>query len=161
MKHDDVTPLHKKYETDNKSLKENHRPASILPILLKTLDRNMFRQMSSFFDGFFFFSSSFSKYQYGLRKASSTQQSLLDLLEKWKRSIDRSLGYPKNQYMVPFFNIFLADLFFTVNSMDIGNYVNEYTPHAAANDIDTLIASLEEGSKSFFIWFEKMINAIF
>ena len=121
----------------------------------------MFRQMSSFFDGFFFFSSSFSKYQYGLRKASSTQQSLLDLLEKWKRSIDRSLGYPENQYMVPFFNIFLADLFFTVNSMDIGNYANEYTPHAAANDIDTLIASLEEGSKSFFIWFDKMINATF
>ena len=29
--------------------------------------------------------------------------------------------------------------------MDIGNYADEYTPHAAANDIDTLIVSLEEG----------------
>ena len=71
------------------------------------------------------------------------------------------LGYPKYQYMVPFFNIFLADLFFTVKNMDIGNYADEYTPHAAANDIDTLIVSLEEGSNSFFIWFDKMINATF
>ena len=45
--------------------------------------------------------------------------------------------------------------------MDIGNYADEYTPHAAANDIDTLIVSLEEGSNSFFIWFDKMINATF
>ena len=62
------------YDSDNKSLKENHRLASILRILSKTLERNMFQQMSSFF---------------GLRKASSTQLSLLDLLDKWKRSIDR------------------------------------------------------------------------
>ena len=40
--------------------------------------------MSSFFDDIF------SKYQYGFRKGFSTQQCLLALLEKWKRSIDRS-----------------------------------------------------------------------
>ena len=39
--------------------------------------------MSSFFDDIF------SKYQYGFRKGFSTQQYLLALLEKWKRSIDR------------------------------------------------------------------------
>ena len=43
----------------------------------------MFNQMSSFFDDIF------SKYQYGFRKGFSTQQSLLALLVKWKRSIDR------------------------------------------------------------------------
>ena len=43
----------------------------------------MFKQMSSFFD------DTFSKYQYGFRKGFSTQQCLLALLEKWKRSIDR------------------------------------------------------------------------
>ena len=43
----------------------------------------MFKQMSSFFDGIF------SKYQYRFRKGFSTQQCLLALLEKWKRSIDR------------------------------------------------------------------------
>ena len=43
----------------------------------------MFKQMSSFFDGIF------SKYQYLFRKGFSTQQCLLALLEKRKRSIDR------------------------------------------------------------------------
>ena len=43
----------------------------------------MFKHMSSFFDDIF------SKYQYGFRKELGTQQSLLALLEKWKRSIDR------------------------------------------------------------------------
>ena len=80
LKHADVTPLHKKC---NKSLKENYRPVSILPILSKVFERSMFKQMSSFFDDIF------SKYQYGFRKGFSTQQCLLALLEKWKRSIDR------------------------------------------------------------------------
>ena len=52
------------------------------------------------------------------------------------------------------FNIFLADLFFIVNSTDIANYVNANTPYATANDIDSLIASLEEASKSLFTWFD-------
>ena len=43
----------------------------------------MFKQMSSLFDEIF------SKYWYGFREGFSTQQSLLALLEKWKRSIDR------------------------------------------------------------------------
>ena len=43
----------------------------------------MFKHMSSFFDDIF------SKCQYGFRKELGTQQCLLALLEKWKRSIDR------------------------------------------------------------------------
>ena len=43
----------------------------------------MFKQMSRFFDDIF------SRYQYSFRKGFSTQQCLLALLEKWKRSIDR------------------------------------------------------------------------
>ena len=41
--------------------------------------------MSSFFDDIF------SKYQYGFRKGFSTEECLLVLLEKWKRSIDRDV----------------------------------------------------------------------
>ena len=51
------------------------------------------------------------------------------------------------------FNIFLADLFFIVNSKDIVNYADDNTPYATANDIVSLIASLEEASKSLLIWF--------
>ena len=46
------------------------------------------------------------------------------------------------------FSFFLADLFFIVNSTDIANYGDDNVPHATANDIDSLIASLEEASKS-------------
>ena len=40
LKHADVTPLHKKC---NKSLKENYRPVSIIPILSRVFERSMFK----------------------------------------------------------------------------------------------------------------------
>ena len=46
------------------------------------------------------------------------------------------------------FSFFLADLFFTVNSTGIANYADDNMPHTTASDIDSLIASLEEASKS-------------
>ena len=46
------------------------------------------------------------------------------------------------------FSFFLADLFFIVNSTDISNYVDDIMPHATANDIYSLIASLEEAPES-------------
>ena len=73
--------LHKKC---NKRLKESYRPVSILLILLKVFERSMLKQMSSFF------SNIFSKYQYRFGKGFSTQQCLSALLEKWKRSTDKS-----------------------------------------------------------------------
>ena len=44
----------------------------------------MFEQMSQFFENLF------SKYQCGFWKCFSTQQCLLTMLEKWKRSVDNS-----------------------------------------------------------------------
>ena len=158
------------------------------------------------------FYDTFSKYQHGFRKGFSTQQCLLALLEKWKRSIDRGkvfgalltdlskafdclnhdlliaklnaygfslpalrlihdflsnrkqrkrisnsystwmeivFGVPQgSNFGLLLFSFFLADLFFIVNITDIANYVDDNMPYATTNDIDSLIASLEEASKS-------------
>ena len=75
LNHADVPQLHKKC---NKSLKENYRPVSILSILSKVFEKNMFQQMWWFFDDFFF------KYQYGFRKRFNTQQCVLALLKNRK-----------------------------------------------------------------------------
>ena len=81
LEHADITPLHKKGKKD---IKENYRPESILPNLSKIFEKCMFEQMPQFFENIF------SKYQCGLRKGFSTQQCLLAMLEKWKRSVDNS-----------------------------------------------------------------------
>ena len=50
IKENSLTTLNKKC---NKSLKENYRPVSILPILSKVFERSMFKQMSSFLMTYF------------------------------------------------------------------------------------------------------------
>ena len=61
-------------------------------------------------------------------------------------------GVPQGSTLGPLlFNIFLADL---LTSADIANYADDSIPYATANDIDSLIASLEKTSKSLFTWFD-------
>ena len=66
-----------------KNVKENYRPASILPFLSKIFEKNLFKQISDYFEGIF------DKHHCGFRKGYNTQQCLLKLLEKWKSSVDK------------------------------------------------------------------------
>ena len=52
------------------------------------------------------------------------------------------------------FNIFLTDLFFILNDLDIAIYADDNTPYVIADDINVLITSLEKASKILFGWFE-------
>ena len=53
-----------------------------------------------------------------------------------------------------FFNIFLADLLFILNKIDIANYADGITPYTSSSDVNRLIKSLEEASKELFKWFD-------
>ena len=68
-------------------MKDNYRPVSIVPVLSKLYERSMFKQISEFFEIIF------SKSQCGFRKGHSTQQCLLAMLEKWKRSVDSGKAF--------------------------------------------------------------------
>ena len=80
LKHADITPLYKK---GKKNIKGNYRPVSILPNLSKKLKNACLNKCHNF-------SNMFLKYQCGFRKGFITQQCLLAMLEKWKRSVDNS-----------------------------------------------------------------------
>ena len=70
-------------------------------------------------------------------------------------------GVPQGSILGPLlFNIFLADWFFIVNSMVVENYADDSTQYATANHKDSLMVSLEEASKSFFIWFDNNSSII-
>ena len=52
------------------------------------------------------------------------------------------------------FNVFLADLFFTVNDINIASYADDNTPYIIADNVDYLITSLEQASNDLFEWFK-------
>ena len=51
------------------------------------------------------------------------------------------------------FKIFLTDLFFILNKIDIANYAGDSTPYTSSNDVNGLIKSLKEASQELFKWF--------
>ena len=79
LKAADVTPIHKAKE---KIFKKNYRPVSLLPILSKVYERNMYEPIFSYFEKFM------SPYLFGYRKGHSTEQCLLVMLEMWKKALD-------------------------------------------------------------------------
>ena len=75
----EITPAHKKNE---RTLKNNYRPVSILPSLSKIFERNMYDQISGYVDKYL------SPFLCGFRKGFSTQQCLILMLERWKKAMD-------------------------------------------------------------------------
>ena len=82
LKNADITPTFKK---EDRLLKINYRPISILPTFSKIYEKIFYIQIYEYFN------SIFSKYLCGFRKGHSTQHCLLYMLENLKQSLDK--GY--------------------------------------------------------------------
>ena len=75
----DVVPIHKKNE---KTLAENYRPVSLIPVVSKLFERNMYTEIINFIE------NSLSPFLFGFRKGHSTEQCLVVMLEAWKKALD-------------------------------------------------------------------------
>ena len=79
LKMADVMPIHKK---DEKTLAKNYRPISLIPVISKLFEKNMYSEIMSFIE------NSLSSYLFGYREGHSAEQCLLIMLETWKKAID-------------------------------------------------------------------------
>ena len=80
LKKADIEPVNKK---DDPFDKTNYRPISILPVLSKAFERCLYNQIYEHID------TVLSKVQCGFRKGFSTQYSLIAMIEKWRKNMDK------------------------------------------------------------------------
>ena len=74
----DVTPIHKK---DALTSLKNDRPVSLIPIVSKLFERDMYSQILAYIETFL------SPYLFGYRQGYITEQCLIVMLEKWKKHL--------------------------------------------------------------------------
>ena len=80
MKAAEVIPIFKKNDDLGK---ENYRPVSVLLHVSKIIERVMYTQIENFME------DKLSKLLTGFRKNHSTQHCLVNMLEKWKNTLDK------------------------------------------------------------------------
>ena len=76
----EVTPVFKK---EDELSKENYRPVSVLSHASKIFERIVFNQLNLLFESWF------SSQLTGFRKNHSTQNALLNMIEKWKQALEK------------------------------------------------------------------------
>ena len=77
----DVTPIPK---TKDNILFKQYRPVSLIPIISKLFDSNMFDQLSAYINKFL------SPYLFGYRKGHITEQCFMVMIESWRKALDRN-----------------------------------------------------------------------
>ena len=80
LKHSEVISLFKK---EYPLKKENYRPVSLLPHLSKVFERIIYKQINEYME------NKLSKFITGFRKLHGTQHSMVSMLEKWRKALDK------------------------------------------------------------------------
>ena len=80
MKKAEIIPVYKK---DDPLKKENYSPVSLLLYMSKIFERLIYKQINGYM------CDKLSKYITGFRKCHGTQHSLLVMLEKWEKALDK------------------------------------------------------------------------
>ena len=79
LKFANLIPIYKKEDRTNK---ENYRPVSLLPIISKIFERDMYNQILNHINSYL------SPYLFGFRKGYSTELCLSVMIEQWKKALD-------------------------------------------------------------------------
>ena len=80
LKQSEVIPVYKKLDHLQK---ENYRPVSLLPHISKVFERVIYNQINSFME------NKISKCVTSFRKSYGMQHSLIVMLEKWKKALNK------------------------------------------------------------------------
>ena len=80
MKQSEVLPLFKK---EDPLKKENYRPVSLLPHLSKIFERIIYKKINVYIE------SKLSKFVIGFKKLNGTQHSMITMLEKWRKALNK------------------------------------------------------------------------
>ena len=122
LKRAQVTPLHKKNETMNKS---NFIPVSILTSISKLYEKVISEQLSQYFEDIF------DRYLCAFRKGQGCQTTLLRLLEDWKQALD------KNEYVA----VVLMELSKAFDYLPYDILLSKLSAYGLSNDSVNLLKS--------------------
>ena len=90
-----------------------------------------------------------------IRNYLSNRKQRVQVNDSYSLWQDVLFGVPQSSILGPvLFNIFLADLFFTLDNTEFTNYADDITPYAVSGNTDDLISFLEKSSKELLKWFD-------
>ena len=84
LKKADIEPVYKK---DDPFDRTNYRPISIFAVLSKAFERCLYDQIYEYID------TTLAKVQCGFRKGFAKQYSLIAIIEKWRRNMDKGKSF--------------------------------------------------------------------